>query len=114
MLADRPIILGNVAFHHITEADTCQHISESQGRGQGGFMVTANLDHLLRCNRHPEYLALVRKADLVVADGMPLIWASHIQGTPLPERVAGSTLCLSLAKAKIGRASCRERVSPYV
>lgn len=99
MLADRPIILGNVAFHHITEADTCQHISESQGRGQGGFMVTANLDHLLRCNRHPEYLALVRKADLVVADGMPLIWASHIQGTPLPERVAGSTLCLSLAKA---------------
>ncbi len=62
-------------------------------------MVTANLDHLLRCNRHPEYLDLVRKADLVVADGMPLIWASRIQGTPLPERVAGSSLCLSLAEA---------------
>jgi len=93
------IILGNVAFHRITESETCQHIAESLDRGQGGFMVTVNLDHLLRCNRHPEYLALVRKADLVVADGMPLIWASRIQGTPLPERVAGSSLCSSLAEA---------------
>jgi N-acetylglucosaminyldiphosphoundecaprenol N-acetyl-beta-D-mannosaminyltransferase len=41
---------------------------------------------------------LVGSADLVVADGMPLIWASRLQGTPLPERVAGSTLCLSLAR----------------
>ena len=99
MHVDRQVIIGNVAFHHITEAETCRQIAESLARGQGGFMVTANLDHLLRCNRHPKYLDLVRKADLVVADGMPLIWASRIQGTPLPERVAGSSLCLSLAEA---------------
>ena len=36
-------------------------------------------------------------ATLVVADGMPLIWASHLQGTPLPERVAGSDLISSNA-----------------
>ena len=28
------------------------------------------------------------EADLVVADGMPLVWASRLQGTPLPGRVA--------------------------
>jgi N-acetylglucosaminyldiphosphoundecaprenol N-acetyl-beta-D-mannosaminyltransferase len=33
---------------------------------------------------------------LVVADGMPLIWASRLRGTPLPERVAGSNLIWSL------------------
>jgi len=42
---------------------------------------------------------------LIVADGMPLIWASRIQGTPLPERVAGSSLIstLSAAAGKQGR-----------
>ena len=99
MHTNKQVVLANVAFHRITEAETCRQIAESLARGQGGFMVTANLDHLLRCNRHPKYLDLVRKADLVVADGMPLIWASRIQGTPLPERVAGSSLCLSLAEA---------------
>jgi len=36
---------------------------------------------------------------MVVADGMPIVWASSMQGTPLPERVAGSTLTLSLTQA---------------
>jgi N-acetylglucosaminyldiphosphoundecaprenol N-acetyl-beta-D-mannosaminyltransferase len=35
---------------------------------------------------------------------MPLIWASRVQGTPLPERVAGSSLCLSLSE-KLARQS---------
>jgi N-acetylglucosaminyldiphosphoundecaprenol N-acetyl-beta-D-mannosaminyltransferase len=30
---------------------------------------------------------------------MPLMWASRLQGTPLPERVAGSTLTITLAAA---------------
>jgi N-acetylglucosaminyldiphosphoundecaprenol N-acetyl-beta-D-mannosaminyltransferase len=39
------------------------------------------------------------EADLSVADGMPLIWASRMQGTPLPERVAGSSLISTLTEA---------------
>jgi N-acetylglucosaminyldiphosphoundecaprenol N-acetyl-beta-D-mannosaminyltransferase len=38
-------------------------------------------------------------ARLLVADGMPLIWASKLRGTPLPERVAGSNLIWSLTAA---------------
>ena len=38
-------------------------------------------------------------ADLVAADGMPLLWAGGLQGSPLPERVAGSTLIVSLNAA---------------
>ena len=37
-------------------------------------------------------------ADLVLADGMPLVWASRLQATPLPERVAGSDLIWSLSR----------------
>jgi N-acetylglucosaminyldiphosphoundecaprenol N-acetyl-beta-D-mannosaminyltransferase len=42
-------------------------------------------------------------ARLVVADGMPLIWASRLRGTPLPERVAGSNLIWSLTAAAARR-----------
>lgn len=92
------IKLQHVALDAVTEPQACTHIVESLAAGQGGSVVTVNLDHLLRCKRSLEYRQLVERADLVVADGMPLVWASHILGTPLPQRVAGSSLCLSLAR----------------
>jgi N-acetylglucosaminyldiphosphoundecaprenol N-acetyl-beta-D-mannosaminyltransferase len=39
----------------------------------------------------------------VVADGMPLVWASRLQGTPLPERVAGSNLAWSASAVAANR-----------
>jgi N-acetylglucosaminyldiphosphoundecaprenol N-acetyl-beta-D-mannosaminyltransferase len=39
---------------------------------------------------------------MLVADGMPLIWASRLQRTPLPERVCGSNLIWSLSEAAAG------------
>ena len=44
-------------------------------------------------------------ADYVVADGIPLLWAARLQGTPLPDRVAGSDLVWLLAEraARAGR-----------
>ena len=99
MQSENRILLGAVEFDQLTELETCKWIGSALDRGEAGFVVTANLDHLLRCKRSQEYLRLVNQASLVVADGMPLIWASRIQGTPLPERVAGSSLCLSLAQS---------------
>jgi N-acetylglucosaminyldiphosphoundecaprenol N-acetyl-beta-D-mannosaminyltransferase len=58
--------------------------------------VTPNLDQLRQLTERAELAELYRQADLVVADGTPLVWASRLQGTPLPERVAGSDLVWSL------------------
>jgi N-acetylglucosaminyldiphosphoundecaprenol N-acetyl-beta-D-mannosaminyltransferase len=102
--ADPPRIdLQGIVFDAITESETCDRIVDALQQQRGGSVVTINLDHFIRCNRFPRYRSLVSRADLVVADGMPLIWASRLQGTPLPERVAGSTLCLSLARALAAR-----------
>lgn len=56
------------------------------------YAVTPNVDHLVRYAKSPQLRPLYEQADLVVADGMPLIWASRLLRTPLPERVAGSDL----------------------
>lgn len=60
------------------------------------YAVTANVDHVVRFARRPEVRPLYLRADLVLADGMPLIWASKLLGTDLPERVAGSDLLPAL------------------
>ena len=69
-----------------------EHLFASLSRGQGGWLITANLDFLRRHVKDPESRDIYAGADLRVADGMPLVWASRLRGTPLPERVAGSSL----------------------
>ncbi len=97
--------LHGVRLHAVREAECINHLLSELNAGRGGVVVTPNLDHLRRCVRDLHFGALVAEADLVVADGMPLVWASKLQGTPLPERVAGSNLIstLSAAAAEAGR-----------
>lgn len=91
--------LYQVRLHAVSEAQCVSHISDRLEAGEGGWVVTANLHHLRRLVWDKQYARLCEGATLVVADGMPLIWASRIQGTPLPGRVAGSDLILSLSAA---------------
>ncbi len=56
------------------------------------YAVTANVDHVVRFHRCPQVRTLYTDADLVLADGAPLVWVSRLLGVPLPERVAGSDL----------------------
>jgi N-acetylglucosaminyldiphosphoundecaprenol N-acetyl-beta-D-mannosaminyltransferase len=91
------IALRGVRLHAVTEVQAVQHVLDQLGAGKGGWVLTPNLDHLRRLGRDRVFRALYTHANLVVADGMPLIWASRLQGTPLPERVAGSSLISSLS-----------------
>jgi N-acetylglucosaminyldiphosphoundecaprenol N-acetyl-beta-D-mannosaminyltransferase len=93
------IDLDGVRIHAISEKTCIEHVMNELAAGRGGVVVTPNLDHLRRCRRNVDFSALVREASLVVADGMPLVWASRLQGTPLPERVAGSDLITTLSGA---------------
>ena len=97
--------LMGVELHAITEKQAIEHVLSELAAGRGGVTVTPNLDHLRRCRTDLQFAALVAEAELVVADGMPLIWASRIAGCGLPQRVAGSDLILTLsaAAAEAGR-----------
>lgn len=91
--------LRGVWFDAVTEAQAVEHLMGHLDAGRGGWVVTSNLDHLLRAGRDADFRSMLEVADLVVADGTPLVWASKLQGTPLPERVAGSSLVWTLAQA---------------
>ncbi len=95
-----PLIrLMGVEVHAITESQAIAHILAELASGRGGMTVTPNLDHLRRCHSDMQFAAMVAEAEMVVADGMPLIWASRLAGCGLPQRVAGSDLILTLSAA---------------
>lgn len=95
--AHRTVMLNGVDLACITEAECVQHVLSELDAERGGWIITPNLDILLRCHRDKQVMEMVGQASLRVADGMPLIWASRLQGTPLPQRVAGSSLISSLS-----------------
>jgi N-acetylglucosaminyldiphosphoundecaprenol N-acetyl-beta-D-mannosaminyltransferase len=99
------ITLRGVHVDALTERGCVEHLINESSVGRGGWVITPNLDHMRRAESDPEFRTMLAEADVVVADGMPLIWASRLQGTPLPERIAGSSLVWTLAEAasKAGR-----------
>lgn len=63
-------------------------------RGDGAWLLTLNTEMLSRFTREPDYRDLVSQADIITADGMPLVWASRFKGTDqaIPERTTGVDL----------------------
>lgn len=56
------------------------------------YIVTPNVDHIVRLQKQDEFSLAYREASLVVPDGMPLLWAARFLGESFKERVAGSDL----------------------
>jgi N-acetylglucosaminyldiphosphoundecaprenol N-acetyl-beta-D-mannosaminyltransferase len=100
--------LMGLPVDQLTEQGTIDTVLEAAGAGRGGCLFTPNLHHMQAFSRGAdgavyERAARLSGARLVVADGMPLIWASRLRGTPLPERVAGSDLIWSLTRGAAER-----------
>lgn len=94
----RTISLLGIHLHALTTAETLDHIVSEARAGRGGWVVTPNLDILRQLVNNQATRELCSGATLFVADGMPLIWASRLQRTPLPERVTGSDMVISLTQ----------------
>lgn len=55
-----------------------------------------NVAKIVNAQKDPELRAALNEADLVLADGAPIIWLSRMLGDPLPERVAGIDIMYKL------------------
>ena len=86
-------------FDTIDERDLVGVFQEGVRAGRGGWIVTPNLDILRRFTADAESRELILAASHRVADGTPIVWASRLAGAPVPERVPGSDLVLSLPEA---------------
>jgi N-acetylglucosaminyldiphosphoundecaprenol N-acetyl-beta-D-mannosaminyltransferase len=88
--------LMGARFTAFDEATTVATIVDAALSKRGLWAITANLDHLRRYTHDRVARELMDEADIVLADGTPIIWASRLAGHQLPERVTGSNMILSI------------------
>jgi N-acetylglucosaminyldiphosphoundecaprenol N-acetyl-beta-D-mannosaminyltransferase len=86
------VCVGDTWFDDVTMAEALARIEALVRARRPAYVVTPNVDHVVRCRRDPEYADIVRAADLVLVDGQPLVWLARLAGRRLRERVAGSDL----------------------
>lgn len=91
-------ILG-VAFDNLTMDEAVDRAVELMDRPGPHLVVTPNAEIVQLAGRDPELARIIAGADLVIPDGVGVIYASRILGRPLKGRVPG----VDFAAALMGR-----------
>lgn len=97
------VALGRLHADVVTFAGALDAIERLCAAGQGGFVVTPNVDHVCLAEDDPRLVDAYAAASLSLVDGMPLLWLSQAMGQPLPEKISGS----DLARPLMARAAAR-------
>ena len=65
-------------------------------------VVTPNAEFALEAKKNPRFLNILNRSQLVLADGISVVYASRIVGTPMSGRVTGVGFAQALAKGMAG------------
>jgi len=86
------IVLLGCPIDNLTLQETLQRIGQIIQSRKPSQHVVVNVDKLVKMQCDPELREIITACDIINVDGMPLVWASKVLGTPLKERVAGIDL----------------------
>ncbi len=101
--SDSVIAILGVPFDAVTMDRTVDRIAGMIGSRRPHCVATANVDFLVQAQEDQELMRILFDSDLVLCDGMPLVWAARWLGGSFPERVAGSDLVPRLLAESVGR-----------
>ncbi|MBU0518755.1 WecB/TagA/CpsF family glycosyltransferase [bacterium] len=88
----------NVRVDNVNLEDTLKHCEDYIRSGVPHQIVVVNVAKLVKA-RHDQILRrIINDADIVGADGMPLVWLSKYMGQPIAGRVNGTDLMGELVK----------------
>jgi N-acetylglucosaminyldiphosphoundecaprenol N-acetyl-beta-D-mannosaminyltransferase len=100
---DRRLRIGQVCLDPLTFAEAIDEMERLVKEGNGGAVFTPNVDHVVKADRDANLRQAYQAADLCLADGKPLVWASRLLGWPLPEKVSGADLIVPLVERAAAR-----------
>ncbi len=93
-------------FHCLDRHQVVGLVEQALARGEGGWILTPNVELVQQAAEDPEIRRLYARANLRVVDGIPLLWLARLMGRRLPDRVAGSDL-VDLLAASLARSGHR-------
>lgn len=80
-------VLG-VKFDNVSMNEAIKKCETFLNSNQGNLIVTPNPEIVMRAKDDEEFKKIINTAELVIPDGIGIIKAGNILGTPLKERVA--------------------------
>jgi N-acetylglucosaminyldiphosphoundecaprenol N-acetyl-beta-D-mannosaminyltransferase len=87
----------------LTLPEAVGRVVDGLAEGRGGAVLTPNIDILRQYRRSSGLQRAFEHTELLVPDGVPLVWASRLQGTPVPERITGSDMLAAVTAAAASR-----------
>lgn len=90
--AMRKIEICEIGFNPLGLREAAAAVSKLAQRGSKLLVVPINVDVLMLAQSDAELRHICVGADIVLADGMPIVWLSRLTGRALPERVTGADM----------------------
>jgi len=99
----KKVYIFNCPIDALTMKETVQIIDTAIKEGKHIHHAVVNAAKIVKMQEDKELYNSIVNADIINADGMPIVWASRLLGKPLPERVAGIDLMQELIKLAYNR-----------
>jgi len=96
----RKEILG-VGFDPVSMGQALDRLEHFVREGKPHLVVTATPEMVMKARYDPVLTEILQRADLVVADGIGVVWAASLLRQEVPERIPG----IELAEALLARAA---------
>jgi N-acetylglucosaminyldiphosphoundecaprenol N-acetyl-beta-D-mannosaminyltransferase len=93
---EKRIILFGTPLDRVSCNEAAGKIEEFIASGQRAFVCTPDTTAIWRAQRDRNLREVYERASLVTPDGTGLVWAAHLLGVPLRERVSGIDLLETL------------------
>lgn len=93
-----------IKINNLTWDELISLVEEAvEDRTKNKYMLTVNVDHIVKMQNDEEFNYVYKNADYITADGVPIIWASKLLKKPIKEKLSGSDILptiLPLAEKK--------------
>ena len=80
----------------VEQDELTRQLRELRERGQGGYVCFSTVHMVMESHDRPDFGKRVNGADIVIPDGMPLVWMQKLQGRKDANRVRANDLMMHL------------------
>lgn len=84
--------LLNTYVNNVSMTEAIDEIEKLINCDKKSYLVAVNVDVIMKIEQDAYLKKIIDEADMVLADGKPLIWISKLNKRPIKEKVSGSDL----------------------
>lgn len=84
--------LLNTYVNNMDMLETIEAIDDLIMQGKKSYVVPINVDVVMKMESDPYLRLIAQNAEMVLVDGMPLVWIAKWHGRPVKEKISGSDL----------------------